>query len=129
MAPPPTPPPLVLCLLALALLACCRAADDPTQTPAACSIPGASCRLPGDISQWSRIPGFAGKQRVWDAASLRHGMRHMGDPHYVGRLLDKLNSGQRIVAVAIGSSVVHGMAGCWQPSLESLFDLGIIPNP
>ncbi len=36
---------------------------------------------------------------------------------------------ERIVAVAIGSSFVHGWAGCWQPSLETLFDLGIIPNP
>jgi hypothetical protein len=53
----------------------------------------------------------------------------MGSAHHARRLLDKLSKGERIVAVAIGSSFVHGWSGCWQPSMDSLFDLGIIPNP
>ena len=45
------------------------------------------------------------------------------------RLLEKLNSGRGIVAVAIGSSYVLDFAGCWQTSYEALYGLGVLPNP
>ena len=41
----------------------------------------------------------------------------------------KLNSGQRVLALALGSSFVHNFAGCFHTSYDALYGLGILPNP
>jgi hypothetical protein len=84
-------PRVMLALLVLALVLVGWA--DCMLAPCSAAIQDAPCKLPSDILQWSRIPGFAGTQRVWDTSSLRLGMRHMGGLYHAKKLLDKLNQG------------------------------------
>ena len=41
-------------------------------------------QLPGDLSQWNRVPGFMqpGQQRIWSREELRPAYRHMGAPQH-----------------------------------------------
>ena len=74
------------------------------------------------------MPGVA-RERIWTASQLDPGLLNLGDLDHMRRLLDKLNSGKRIVAVALGSSLVHDYAGCWHSSPQAVWQLGVIPNP
>ena len=58
----------------------------------------------------SRMPGVKA-ERIWEAHHLDPGLLNMGHLDHAKRLLDKLNSGKRIVAVAFGSSLIHDYAG------------------
>jgi hypothetical protein len=86
--------------------------------------------MPSSMPQWHGPANvFQGRPRYWNQTVLDKGIHSIGDLAHFKRFFDKLNSGKRIVAVAFGSSFVHDFAGCWQPSLEALWDLGIVPNP
>ncbi len=86
--------------------------------------------LPTDMTLWHDAASpHRSKTRYWDRQLLDRGVHRLGHLSYFKRFFDKLNRGERIVAVAIGSSFVHDFAGCWQTSLQALWDLGIVPNP
>ncbi len=91
--------------------------------------PSSSSGLPDDLHSWNRIPGFANATRIWDRQMLDRAIVHTGSLARAQHLFDKLSSGKRIVALAVGSSFVHDFAGCWQPSIEALWQLGVTPNP
>ena len=45
---------------------------------------------------------------------LEAAYEHMGGLHQARRLIDKLERGERIITVAIGSSFIASNSGCWQ---------------
>ena len=85
--------------------------------------------LTDDLTQWSLIPGFLNRSRIWSRADLEPAYARMGSAYHAMRLLRKLHSGQGVVVVAMGSSFVHDFAGCWHTTLQAVHDLGIVPNP
>ena len=119
---------LLTCLFLFALVAATQAA------PAACQIPGSTCAFSPDINTWSRAPGLNGthQRRFWDRAALNAALTGplsaRSNLFHVRNFFDKLASGKRIVSVALGSSLVHDFAGCWQPSFKQLWEEGCIPS-
>lgn len=87
--------------------------------------------LPAPMEAWHGPASgvFSGRVRYWNQSILDKGIYNLGNLAYFKQFFAKLNSGKRIVAVAFGSSFVHDFAGCWQTSLQALWDLGIVPNP
>ena len=85
-----------------------------------CKLP---CRVKPDASM-NHLPS-----RPYSPQGSLYPYSPQGSLNHQKRFLDKLNSGQRIVAVAIGSSYVHDFAGCFHTSLQALYDLGVAPNP
>ncbi|KAG2490912.1 hypothetical protein HYH03_010825 [Edaphochlamys debaryana] len=87
--------------------------------------------LPHHISdpRWAPLEVWRNKTRFWGRPLLDGGVLHLGDLAHFQRFFAKLERGERIVAVAYGSSFIHDFAGCFQTSLHALWDLGIVPNP
>ncbi|KAG2490888.1 hypothetical protein HYH03_010805 [Edaphochlamys debaryana] len=87
--------------------------------------------LPHHIAdpRWAPLPVWQNRTRFWGRPLLDGGIRHLGHLAHFKRFFDKLERGERIVAVAYGSSFIHDFAGCFQTSLGALWDLGIVPNP
>lgn len=88
--------------------------------------------LPSNMKEWHGNSVFAHKapeERFWDRAMLEKSVSHLGNLHHFQTFFDKLEAGKKLVVVAFGSSFVHDFAGCWQTSVQALWDLGIIPNP
>jgi len=78
---------------------------------------------------WTSVPGYRGKQRIWDTRLLDVGINYQGHLSRFHNFYQKLRSGKPIVTMAYGSSFVLDAAGCWQTSVQALWDLGIVPNP
>lgn len=92
-----------MCLSSFVLLACVSLA-------AHTASPGRRF-LPNDIAAWNRAPHFRNVTRWWSIEDLSPANQHMGSSVRARKLLDKLDSGQRIVVAAFGSSFVHDYAG------------------
>ncbi|KAG2491369.1 hypothetical protein HYH03_010367 [Edaphochlamys debaryana] len=87
--------------------------------------------LPTSLTEprWNPLPVWKDKSRVWDRDLLDKGILNLGSLASFKRFFDKLDRGERVVAVAYGSSFIHDFAGCFQTSLQALWDLNIVPNP
>ena len=83
--------------------------------------------LSADMSTWNTL--LVNRTRVWDKPMLDAAITHRGSLLHVSRLLDKLRSGKRVVATMFGSSFVQDFAGCWQPSLQAVWDVVLSPHP
>ena len=99
-----------------------------------CKISGSNCPLGPDINRWSHAPGLnrSHTTRFWNRSILNVAISgsaaQRSHPFHVRNFFDKLASGKRIVSVALGSSLVHDFAGCWQPSFKQLWEEGCIPS-